>query len=97
MSSVNHIQTRAGSDTLTQNGEAFSLDNVVEFQVINRGSTDCQIGYIDGPKFCRVEKGTQREFSGLSGYVYGGEMNIQFDGNAGDVEIFKRYITTNER
>lgn len=91
------LKKRAVVDTLTKTGETFDINNVVSFTVRNLGATDCVIGYQGGMRLGRIEKGTQMEFPGDSGYTWYGVMQVEFLGSSsGMVEIFKGVVSTEE-
>lgn len=91
------LKKRAVADTITKSGETFDINNVVSFTVRNIGATDCTIGYQGGARLGRIEKGTQMEFPGDSGYTWYGVMQIDFVGSqSGMVEIFKGVASTEE-
>jgi hypothetical protein len=88
---------RAVVDTITKSGETFDINNVVSFTVRNIGATDCSIGYQGGGRLGVIEKGTQMEFPGDSGYSWFGTMQINFiGGQSGMVEVFKGVSSTIE-
>ena len=84
-------------DTVSLSGQSFSLDNVVSFTINNIGDADAYVRYKGESTLMKIDKGTGREFSGLSGFVYDGEMQIDFIGsNSGLVEVVKSITSTNE-
>lgn len=95
---MNFLHKKVLADTLTKNGDSFSLTDVVSFTVINEGDFDAQLSYKGESTLMRIPKGTARDFPGDSGYVYFGEMQIAFENsNIGFVEVIKSVASTSEK
>jgi hypothetical protein len=85
------------TDTITETGQAFSIDHAVGFTVINHGITDCKVSYENGSNAMLISKGMQRSYGGYSGFVYKGRMKIDFiNSTTGLVEITKDIVDSNE-
>ncbi|MCT4587285.1 MAG: hypothetical protein N4A71_05640 [Carboxylicivirga sp.] len=91
------LTKRLAVDTISESGETFNADLVVSFTVINKGASDCEIGYQGEAPLMRIEKGTSVEFPGDSGYTWDGEWVIRFIGsNTGNIQVRKAIARTNE-
>ena len=92
------LHKRIEVDMLMKSGDSFTINEVVSFTVNNEGDSDVLLSYKGGATLMKIAKGTGREFSGDSGYVYEGEMQLQFQGtNVGSVEVVKSVTSTRER
>jgi hypothetical protein len=85
------------TDTITESGQTFSVDHAVAFTVINHGITDCKVSYENGATAMVIPKGMQRDFGGYSGFIYKGQMKVEFmNASNGLVEITKNIVDTKE-
>ncbi len=85
------------TDSITQSGQTFTLDRVVSFTVNNFGNVDAYIRYSGKGILMKVDAGTSREFNGTSGFVYRGEMRVDFVGaDTGMLEVVKSITSTTE-
>jgi hypothetical protein len=85
------------SETLTESGQVFSIDQVVGFTVVNHGTADCRVSYENGASPMVVPRGQQRTFGGYSGFIYSGKMKVAFIGkNFGLVEVTKDVVDLKE-
>ena len=91
------LKKRFAVDTITENGLTFDANLVVSFTIVNKGQSDCQIGYKGGAPLITVEKGTSVEMPGDSGYTWDGIWFVRFIGSSvGYVEIRKAIASTEE-
>ena len=85
------------TDSITHSGQTFSLDGVVSFTINNFGNTDAYIKYSGKGILMKVDKGTSREFNGTSGFIYRGEMRVDFIGaDTGLIEVVKSITSRTE-